>query len=230
MFVTIMMALAEFEREQTSERTSDATLVRAERGLWNGGRLLGDDLDPDRKGYLVPNEAETIAVNYALDAYLELGSLVQTAETVNRRGRRTKTYTSRREIHHAGREFKLTSIQALLKNPAYIGKKVINKETKGRTGLSPEESYWLVDAVRPEVVRLEEFEAVQRLLASNSLLRTNGVRGTRHTYAVSGLLRCRNCGAGTDGSRARREEALLIRLSQLRLPDPHRRQPSRSAC
>ena len=45
---TMMMALAEFEREQTAERTREATTARAERGLWNGGRLLGYDLDPVR--------------------------------------------------------------------------------------------------------------------------------------------------------------------------------------
>jgi len=49
LFVTIMIALAEFEREQTAERTRDATQARVERGLWNGGQLLGYDLDPDHK-------------------------------------------------------------------------------------------------------------------------------------------------------------------------------------
>lgn len=38
LFVTIMMALAEFEREQTAERTRDATLARAEHGLLHCGR------------------------------------------------------------------------------------------------------------------------------------------------------------------------------------------------
>ncbi|MCK9520913.1 MAG: recombinase family protein, partial [Dehalococcoidia bacterium] len=50
LFITILMALAEFEREQTAERTRDAALARAERGLWNGGRILGYDLDPERQG------------------------------------------------------------------------------------------------------------------------------------------------------------------------------------
>ena len=49
----IMMALAEFEREQTADRTREATAARSERGLWNGGRLLGYDLDDNRKGYLI---------------------------------------------------------------------------------------------------------------------------------------------------------------------------------
>ena len=67
LFVTIMMALAEFERDQTSERNRDSTAARAERGLWNGGRLLGYDLDPDRHGHLIPNLAEVVLVNYAFD-------------------------------------------------------------------------------------------------------------------------------------------------------------------
>ena len=53
-----MMALAEFERTQTSERNRDATAARAERGLWNGGHLLGYDLDQAKKGNLIPNTQE----------------------------------------------------------------------------------------------------------------------------------------------------------------------------
>ena len=49
-FITVMMALAEFEREQICERNREASAARAERGLWNGGRILGYDLDPARKG------------------------------------------------------------------------------------------------------------------------------------------------------------------------------------
>jgi len=54
-FLTIMGALNEFEREQTSERTRANMLARAERGLWNGGQLLGFDLNAQKKGYIIPN-------------------------------------------------------------------------------------------------------------------------------------------------------------------------------
>ena len=76
------MALAEFEREQTAERTRDAAWARAERGLWNGGRLLGYDLDAARKGHLVPNEDEVVLVNFAFDEYLRSGSIAETAEAM----------------------------------------------------------------------------------------------------------------------------------------------------
>ena len=45
-FLTIMAALNQFEREQTSERTQINMLERAKRGLWQGGQILGYDLDP----------------------------------------------------------------------------------------------------------------------------------------------------------------------------------------
>ena len=37
---TVLMAMAQMEREITSQRTSEAMADRSERGLWNGGQLL----------------------------------------------------------------------------------------------------------------------------------------------------------------------------------------------
>src|SRR5439155_244738 len=48
LLLTMLIALAQFEREMTSERTRDAVAARSERGLWNGGRILGLDLDLER--------------------------------------------------------------------------------------------------------------------------------------------------------------------------------------
>lgn len=83
---TILMALAEFERALTAQRTSEAMADRAERGLWNGGQLLGYDPDLERPGYLKPNLAESRLINHAHDTYLQLGSIKGTVDTVNRQG------------------------------------------------------------------------------------------------------------------------------------------------
>ena len=115
LFVTIMMALAQFEREQTSERTSEATAARAERGLWNGGQLVGYDLDANRKGHLIPNADEVALVNFACDTYLACGSIKETTRIVNERGYRTKAYGSRRGKHHPGKSFNTSSIHFLLR-------------------------------------------------------------------------------------------------------------------
>jgi site-specific DNA recombinase len=187
LFVTIMMALAEFERDQTSERNRDATAARAERGLWNGGRLLGYDLDANRRGHLIPNPQEAVLVNFAFDTYLKCGSMKETAEALNRRGYRTKSFSSRRGKDHPGVEFGTSSVQYLLKNPAYVGKKQINK--KGQNG----KEYRLVPAVWPAIVEEEKFEKVQRLMAANGRTNHNGSQPVRHTYCLAGLLRCGRC-------------------------------------
>jgi site-specific DNA recombinase len=200
LFVTIMMALAEFEREQTSERNREATAARAERGLWNGGRLLGYDLDPNRKGHLIPNPEEVALVNLAFDTYLACGSIAETATALNRRGYRTKAYTSRREKIHPGSEFGTTSVQYLLKNPAYVGKKEVNKKAKGREAEPEGKGYRLVDAVWSGIVEEEKFEKAQRLMAANSRSNHNGSRPVRHSYVLSGgLLHCGRCSAPMEG-------------------------------
>jgi site-specific DNA recombinase len=187
LFVTIMMALAEFEREQTAERTREAVAARSARGLWNGGRLLGYDLNANRKGYLVPNPQESAIVNFAFDAYLECGSIVETVHRLNAEGYRTKAYKSRREVEHAPREFYTTTVQHLLKNASYIGKKATSDGS-------------LVDAVWPGIVDPEKFDRVQQLMARNGRANRSQAKVVRHVHVLShGLLLCGRCGADMKG-------------------------------
>ena len=193
---TILMALAQLEREITSQRTSEAMADRTERGLWNGGQLLGFDLDPERPGYLIPNPVEALLVNLSLDTYLELGSIKESAETLSRQGYRSKAYTSRRGKHHPGSEFSISSMQYLLKNVAYIGKKEIVQD-----GESGEESR-LVDAVWEPIVSEEKFQAVQRLMADNGQTHRSGASSIQHVYCLSKLIFCKRCDGNMDGESA----------------------------
>jgi site-specific DNA recombinase len=166
----------------------------------SGGRLLGYDLDPDHKGSLIPNPEELALVNFAFDTHLASGSIAETAKAMNRRGYRTKAYSSRRGRHHPGTEFGTTSVQHLLKNPAYIGKKEVNKKAKGRTAVSEGKGYRLTNAVWPGIVPQEKFERVQRLLAANGQSNHNGSRPICHNHVLSGgLLFCGRCGSAMEG-------------------------------
>ncbi|MEX2225958.1 MAG: recombinase family protein [Dehalococcoidia bacterium] len=82
-------------------------------------------------------------MNFAFDSYLASGSIKLTMQALNSRGYRTKSYTSRRERHHPGSAFTTSSTQYLLKNPAYIAKKEINKSAKVRG----KREYKMVDAI-----------------------------------------------------------------------------------
>ena len=202
LLLTMMMALAQFERRQTSKRTKDATFARAERGLWNGGQLLGYDLDSNKRGYLVPNEKETALINFAYDTYLGCGSILTTAKLMNRHGYRTKEYTSRRDKFHPAEEFTYSSVQCILTNLAYVGKREINKKKgrAGQEGLSEEERYRIVDAVWEGIVEKGKFDKVQALLRKNRATGHNVVKPVKHNYLLNGgLLWCERCGKEMEG-------------------------------
>ncbi|MFQ6027289.1 MAG: recombinase family protein [Dehalococcoidia bacterium] len=194
---TLLMAMAQMEREITSLRTSEAMSDRALRGLWKGGQLLGFDLDLQRPGYLIPNPEEAVIVLLAFELYLELGSIKETAAELNRRGFRSKSYNSRRGKHHPGTKFSISSIQYLLRNPAYIAKKEVVQVSE-----SGQEGRQLVDAVWEPIVPEEQFWAVQQLMADNGQTHRSGASSIQHVYSLSGLVHCKRCGEKMDGESA----------------------------
>ena len=203
LFIMIMMALAEFEREQTAERNRDSSLARAERGLWNGGHLLGYDLPPENeRGTLIPNEAEAAVVNAAFAIYLETGSINETVKLLNQRGYRTKEYGSRRGKHHAAGRFYWTPVRWMLMNYAYIGMKEVNKKRRweDQEALPEPKRYRLVEARWPGIVSEETFYAAQKLLEANDRTKHNQIKGVRHSYLFNhGLLWCGTCGKQMEG-------------------------------
>lgn len=202
LLLTFMGGLNQFEREQTGDRTRAALLARAERGLWNGGQIVGYDIDLARKGYLLVNEQEAQVVRLAYDTYLEVGSVLRTAQALNAKGYRTKSFTSRRGKLHPSARFSHSNTYKMLTNPTYIGKKEIYK-TLARKPWNREEGespYRIVDAVWPGILDPGKYHAVQKLLRSNYQTRNNGSAPTKHFYLLNGgLLYCHKCGARMTG-------------------------------
>ena len=175
----IILVVAELEREQTSERTSQKAAWRAKQGLKNGGQLLGYDVDPDNPGIPTVNREEKELVLLVYNTYLKLKGLRRTAEELNRRGYRTKSFTSRWGKTQGGKPFTDVGISRILTNPVYIGK-VRHKDE-------------VYDGRHEPIVPVELFERVQRAIAGN-----RGKRGRpqeRHLFTLDGLVRCGACGA-----------------------------------
>jgi site-specific DNA recombinase len=202
LIVRVIASLSEYERKITAQRTKDATLARAERGLWNGGRILGYDLDPNRKGYLIPNEREKIIVNFSFDTYLRCGSILETVKILKEHGFRTKEYQSRRETFHPAHKFTYSTVQQMLSNYAYIGKKEIGKKKRGRdqTKLCEEERYRIVNAVWEGIVEEDKFYKVQALIKKNHTTGHNVAKAVKHNYLLNGgLLWCEKCNKDMEG-------------------------------
>ncbi len=202
-FLTIMAALNQFEREQTSERTRFNMFARAQRGLSHGCYITGYDLDPDKKGRLIPNQEEANLVNLIFDTHLSSGSILRTAKIINDKGCVSKKFTSiKTGKDHGGKKFCYTSVHNILTNYAYIGKREINKmnKAKDQAGLPEDQRYSICNAVWPAIVDEKKFQNVQELLADNLKHKNNGAAPTKHSYLFNGeLVYCEKCGSRMEG-------------------------------
>jgi site-specific DNA recombinase len=175
----ILLVVAELEREQTSERTSQKAAWRASKGLKNGGQILGYDVDPDNPGIPTVNGQERDLVLLIYKTYLETDSYKRTAEALNQRGYRTKSYTSRRGVARGGQPFKDTTISRTLRNPFYVGK-VRHKDER-------------YDGQHEPIVPVELWERVQRVIDGKGGDRNR--QQNLHLFRLQGLVRCGECGS-----------------------------------
>ena len=200
-FMTIIMALAQFERELTAERTKNNFHARALRGLSNGGTpFLGYDKNPQQPGRLLVNKEEAAVVREVFDIYLEAEGLADVAKRLNARGMRNKTWTSKAGVLHGGREFDFNSVWRTLGNYAYIGKREINKANKNldQVSLNENERYSIVEASWDAIIDEGVFNKAQ------AKLKTNKRPGYVPTYDffLSNLLVCDECGESLCGMSA----------------------------
>ena len=113
---TIMIALAQFEREQISERTREKMAWRASKGLPIGPPPIGYEMH-EKRYRQVPEEVEW--VRFLDAAYLETRSLNKVARMAYERGIRSRK----------GRTLTKDAISRVLRNPIYVGLISYNGDT-----------------------------------------------------------------------------------------------------
>jgi site-specific DNA recombinase len=194
-FLTIIVSLAQFEREMVSERVKNNLKARTQRGLYNGGPCpLGFKTDPLKKGYLFPDDDEIPIVKEIFNAVLEIGSIRQAARELNQKGFRTK-----RTVYDGGRivggvPFNRDSLGALLVNYAYIGMREVNRDNKDQdqSQLLEGDRYQVVKAAWDGIIDENLFKRMQDLIEHNRHSLKNYVRA--YPYILSGIIKCQQCG------------------------------------
>jgi hypothetical protein len=201
-----MINLAQFEREQTSERVALGCHARAMRGLLNGGHeILGFDKSPERKSTYIVNEIEAEQIRTAFRTFLECGTLNRTATRLHELGIKPKVKANRANKIVDRGLWTHQSLGDLLKNHAYVGMREVNRGNKGdvSTSLKPHQQYQLVKATWPAIVDRETFDAVQRALEENKELERRRLQGAeRRVFLASGILKCKDCGRPMIGQSA----------------------------
>lgn len=100
MMIYNMINLAQFEREQISERVSLGCHSRGMRGFMNGGRaILGFDKSKENSGVYLVNKEEAETVRLIFKTFIECESRAKAIQKLNEMGIKPKTNTNRAVYH-----------------------------------------------------------------------------------------------------------------------------------
>ncbi|WGG44209.1 recombinase family protein [Rossellomorea sp. DA94] len=179
MFITIVAALAQWERENTGERIRMGMEQKAREGNWVINQApYGYDLDKENKSLKI-NEEEALTVQRIFNYYIEGKGTNSIAVELNRLQIRTKTNTP-------WNDFK---VRYILTNPTYIGTMRYNYRVN-------KENYFEVENTHPPIVTKEVFNNVQGIIKSRRVIHP---RAATSKYIFSGTARCARCGSALTG-------------------------------
>ncbi len=184
LFLNMLLSFAEFEREQTRERTRHKLIQRAQQGKWNGGWVpTGYDYDKkNQKLILKPAEQELVAK--AFDEAVQLKNPTAVAKHLNKMGWRTRKRTivlkdgSTRVV--GDKRFVSGRVQEMIANPIYKGI-VINGDKE-----YPSE--------HPAIVSPQLWQAANEALRPKEKEGPIFLHQDRHVHLLKGLLKCGHCG------------------------------------
>jgi site-specific DNA recombinase len=204
MMIMTLMTLAQFEREQTSERVALNFHSRASRGLRNGGPVpMGYTRDENNPATLLVHEKEASDVREIFRIFVEEGSTGKTITRLGELGIKPKLHTDKIYRATSVGIWRRQTLLYLLKNYAYVGMREVNKDNQGENqeDLKPFQRYSLVPAAWPAIVDREVFDSAQKVIEESSLAQS--IRTSRNevrVFIASSILKCPECGASYMGA------------------------------
>lgn len=179
LFITLVAALAQWERENLSERVSFGMTEKARQGQWHGSEApFGYDYNVKTRELTI-NASESIIVKTIFNLYLSGLSDRKIAIELNQKKLLTRTnklWTENR-------------IRYILNNPIYVG------SLRWGVRVNKEKAFEVKDAA-PATIEIETFEKVHAI--RNARRKFHGVQATSD-YFFSGVLRCARCGSAMKG-------------------------------
>ena len=185
--VQLIMVFAQLERKMTAERTFSIMRDRADRGLWNGGHVLGYRSVQDDPGKLEIEPVGAAIVRRIFDSFEELGSAGAATRRLNELGIRLPTYRTRSDKQRGGNLFTKQKVIGILRNAIYLGKIHWGESVK--------------ENCHDPIITVQQFDRVQLQIGKMLVRRMNLKKPKGRVYLLSGLLRCQ-CGAHMVGASA----------------------------
>jgi DNA invertase Pin-like site-specific DNA recombinase len=117
--LNVLLSFAQFEREVTGERIRDKIAASKQKGMWMGGTVpLGYDVRDHR---LVVNPKEAATVRLIFQLYIELRSVRQVRDELDRTSIVSKQRVSKTGARSGGVRFGRGALYQMLANPIYVG-------------------------------------------------------------------------------------------------------------
>lgn len=172
-FYTLLAAMAQWEREEISDRVKASVVVRGKLGKSLGGAPPFGYRLVDRK--LALDEQEAPIRRELFEVFARERRIKTVARHLNAHGYRTRR----------GTKFSSTTVRRLLENPIAKGKRCVN--TIDTSGASKPEDEWIwVDA--PRIVSDELWEECNALLRTH----TRPAKQARHLFTGVAICMCGN--------------------------------------
>lgn len=173
LFITLVAALAQWERENLAERIRFGLQEKARQGKWAVNLApIGYEIKGD---YLEVNKTEAAIVKEIFDKYLSGLGMAKIASELNQRGITTK----------AERVWHSSKIQYILTNPTYTGVMRWNYRVN-------KENYFEVEGAVPAIIEKDVFDQVQKIMEVRSKVHP---RAATSEFIFSGVLKCARCGS-----------------------------------
>ncbi|AJI20327.1 recombinase family protein [Priestia megaterium] len=179
MFITIVAALAQWERENLSERVRMGMEQKAREGQWVINMApFGYELDKKNKSLII-NDKEAAIVTRIFNMYLSGKGMKKIATELNAVNIPTKT----------GKTWSDNKIGYILKNPTYVGTIRYNYRVHN-------DQYFEVENAVPAIIDRVTFEKVQSVATARKKVHP---KAATSEFIFSGTIKCAKCGAPFSG-------------------------------
>ena len=193
-FISLLSAMSELERENILEQTMNGRREKARQGGWNGGFApYGYKLE-DGKLLIAEDEVDVIREIFKMYAIDNMGC-DKIAKELNLRGIKKKIRQNNTlEI------WAVTTVRRIIGNPVYIGKIAYGrrgrekiKGTKNQYKSVYKSDYILEDGHHEPIISEELWNKAQEKL--KSFTRSESITGSTRVHYLSGILKCPKCGS-----------------------------------